>query len=225
MISLPRSTNYYTLIGSLPALPRHFEETDRAPISRLRLIERLKMLKPRDAEVMEEIVQFLAWERQPLELTDENFVQRYNLFMERIDNQFARELIKHTMTKRTIITGLRCRRLQLEPPIGVAPVAGEIARNWSHPSFRLGYRFPWIGEVDALLNGSTPFELQRKILDIGWQHMSRLSQQFSYTFEAVVLYLIRWDTVFRWTKRDTDVGRQRFEKLVTDAMGEYAEMF
>ena len=35
--------NYYTLIGSLPALPRSFDEVERVPISRLKLIERLKM--------------------------------------------------------------------------------------------------------------------------------------------------------------------------------------
>ena len=28
---MPSSTNYYTLIGSLPALPRHFEAAERAP--------------------------------------------------------------------------------------------------------------------------------------------------------------------------------------------------
>ena len=40
-IAMARSTTYYTLIGSLPALPRHFAEAERVPISRLRLDERL----------------------------------------------------------------------------------------------------------------------------------------------------------------------------------------
>ena len=37
--------NYYTLIGSLPALPSHFASTERLPISLLQLRERLKMLE------------------------------------------------------------------------------------------------------------------------------------------------------------------------------------
>ena len=145
--------------------------------------------------------------------------------MELIDNQFARQLIQRTMTNRTIITGLRCRRLQLEPPIGEAAIAGQIQRNWHHPDFRLGNRFPWIAEVDLLLNSDSPFELHRKILDIGWQHVTQLSQQYFYTFEAVILYMIRWEIVYRWTRRDAAVGQQKFDQLVSDAMGEYAEMF
>ena len=47
---MARSTTYYTLIGSLPALPRRFEQAERVPISRLKLDERLKMLTPQDAE-------------------------------------------------------------------------------------------------------------------------------------------------------------------------------
>ena len=49
------STTYYTLVGSLPALPRHFEDAERVPISVLQLQERLKMLQPHDAEVIEEM--------------------------------------------------------------------------------------------------------------------------------------------------------------------------
>ena len=225
MISLSRSTTYYTLIGSLPALPRHFEEADRVPISELRLKERLHMLEPRDAEVVEEMTEFLAWERQPLELTDENVLQRYNRFMDKIHDQFAQELIERAMTIRTIIAGLRCRRLQLDPPPGVTPIAGHIARNWNHLDFRLGGRFPWINEVDALLNSDSPFDLERKNLDIAWQHVCRLAEQYHFTFEAVVLYLIRWEVVYRWTQRDAEVGQEKFDQLVAEAMGEYAEMW
>lgn len=225
MISFSRSTKYYTLMGSLPALPRHFEDADRVPISELRLTERLKMLEPRDAEVIEEMAEFLVWERQPLELTDKNVVRRYNRFMDSINNPFARELVQRAMTNRTIIAGLRSRRLQLEPPPGVDTVAGHIARNWNHPEFRLGGRFPWISEVDALLNGESPFDLERKTLDIGWQHVGRLAEQYHFTFEAVVIYLIRWEMVYRWTRHDAQVGQDKFEQLVSEAMGEYAEMF
>ena len=225
MISLSKSTNYYTLVGSLPALPRHFEEADRVPISELRLVERLKMLEPHDAEVIEKMADFLAWERQPLELTDQDVFHRYNRFMDTISSHFARDLIERAMTNRTIIAALRCRRLQLDPPLGAIPVASHIARNWNHPDFRLGGRFPWISDVDALLSGDSPFELERKILNIVWQNVSRLAEQCHFTFEAVVLYLIRWEIVYRWTQRNAEVGQEKFDQLVAEAMGEYAEMW
>ena len=46
-----RSNRYYMLIGSLPALPTHFEDAQRVPISKLGLDERMKVL---DADAAEE---------------------------------------------------------------------------------------------------------------------------------------------------------------------------
>ena len=89
MIRFSRSTTYYTLIGSLPALPSRFDDSQRVPISELRLEARLKMLEPRDAEIVEAMADFLVWERQPLELTDDDVWRRYDRFMETIHDHFA----------------------------------------------------------------------------------------------------------------------------------------
>ena len=76
-----RTTRYYTLIGSLPALPTHVEQAERVPISKLQLDERLKMLEPADAAVIDEMRDFLAWERQPVERTDEEVLEHYEHFV------------------------------------------------------------------------------------------------------------------------------------------------
>lgn len=217
--------NYYTLLGSLPALPRSFDEAERVPISRLKLIERLKMLEPRDAQVIDEMGNFLVWERQPLERTDEEIVRHYEKFMNEVDNHFARELIGYAMATRTVLAGLRCRRLGLEAPRGIAPIAAQITRNWNQPDFRLGGQFPWIAEVDKQLNSDSPFDLERTRIDIGWRKVKRLADHHFFTFEAVVLYLMRWELVYRWTQRNAEVGQNTFEQLVTDAMGDFADMF
>ena len=222
---MARSTTYYTLIGSLPALPRHFEEAERVPISLLSLKERLKMLQPHDAEVVEEMTDFLAWERQPLERTDEDMVSRFNQFMATVDNRFAQQLIRRAVNVRSLVAALRCRRLNLDPPGGVDPIARRIAQGWSHPDFRLGYEYPWIAAVDAQLKSGEPHDLERTILDIAWKYTKQLADQFHFTFEAVVLYLIRWEVVYRWTKRSSTAGQEKFELLASEAMGEYANMF
>jgi hypothetical protein len=222
---MANSTKYYTLIGSLPALPRHFEQAERVPISPLKLSERLKMLEPEDAMVVEELRDFLVWERQSLERTDQDVLHRYDQFKETLQNAFAWELIHLVIAVRSIIVGLRCRRLQLDPPVGHTSIQAQIARNWGHPDFRLGMRFPWIGELEAMLRSETPLDVERKKLEIGWQYAKRLSEQYFFTFEAVLLYLIQWDIVDRWTRRNADTGQERFEQLVTDAMGQYANMF
>jgi hypothetical protein len=218
-------TNYYTLIGSLPALPRSFEDAERVPISWLKLDERLKMLEPHDAQVIHEMGEFLVWERQPLEQTDEEIVRRYEQFLNEVDNRFAQKVIGNVLAIRTVLAGLRCRRLQLAAPCGVAPIAAQIARNWNHPDFRLGGRFPWIAAVEKQLNSDAPFDLERQRIDIAWRQVKRLADQHFFTFEAVVLYLARWELVSRWTQRDAEVGQKKFEQLVSDAMGDFSDMF
>jgi hypothetical protein len=168
---------------------------------------------------------FLVWERQPLERTDDDVARHYTEFMNTIEDRFARETIEHAMTVRTIIAALRCRRLQRDPPPAPAAIAARIARSWSHPDFRLGYQFPWIATVESQLNGDTPFDLERTKLNIIWQHAKRLADRCQFTFEAVVLYLIRWEVVYRWTRRDARVGQEKFNQLVSEAMGRYADMF
>lgn len=222
---MARSTTYYTLIGSLPALPRHFEEAERVPISQLRLRERLTMLRPEDARVIEEITDFLAWERQPLERTDGDVVKRYNNFVGSVGDRFAHDLILHIVNVRSIIAAIRCRRLKLEAPGGVDPVASQIIRNWNHPDFRLGSKYPWISQVETQLNSDAPFDVERTILNIAWRFTKQLSDQYQFTFEAVTLYLIRWEIVYRWTQRNAQAGQEKFEQLVAEAMGEHAEMF
>ena len=224
-INMLHSTNYYTLIGSLPALPRSFEEAERVPISRLKLKERLKMLEPHHAQIIDQMGDFLVWERQPLERSDEEIVSRYEKFINEVGNRFAREVIGYTMAFRTVLAGLRCRRMKIEAPRGVAPIAAQIARNWNHPDFRLGAQFPWIAEVEKQLNGDSPFDLERKRIDVAWRQVKRLADQHFFTFEAVVLYLMRWELVYRWTQRNAEVGQERFEQLVTDAMGDFSHMF
>jgi hypothetical protein len=213
------------LIGSLPALPFHFEGAERVPISRRCLDERLKTLDPDAAEVLKQMGDFLLWDRQPLDRTDEEFCGHYDQIMASVQHRFVRELIEQIMTRRTIISALRRRRLGLGPPAGVGWAAEHIARYWSHPDFRLAAQFPWIGQVEAQLNGDRPFEVEQTLLNIAWNHFKRLADQYQFSFEALVLYLIRWEIVYRWTSRDEAAGRERFEQLAADAMGEYAKMF
>ncbi len=222
---MPRSNQYYTLIGSLPALPRHFAQAERVPISPRQLDQRLRMLSPEDAQVVESLRDFLIWERQPLERTDDDVVLHYARVTKTVPNEFARALMHRAISVRTIVAGLRCRRLGLDAPPGDTSVATQIQRNWNHPDFRLGHHFPWIVDVDRTLNSSTPYEVERQRLEIAWKFESSMANQYFFSFEAVLLYLVRWEVVFRWTQRDSEAGRTKFEQLVTESMGEYAAIY
>ena len=96
------SSAYYTLMGSLPALPSNFVDAERVPISRSTLDERLKMLTDHDGVVIQAMTDFLVWERQPIEHSDEEVVRHYEQFMQTIRDAFAKSLIREVMVVRTI---------------------------------------------------------------------------------------------------------------------------
>ena len=214
---------YYTLIASLPHLPAHFE-LERDPITAPRLQQRLQMLEPEDAAVLRQLEDFLAWDRQPLDRTDEEVIARYDALMPTIRNPLVREVIDDRMDVRTITSGLRRRRAGLSAPPGVGRLVGHIRRNWSHPEFNLQARYPWIEQFAGLLEAGEAAEAERLLFSVSWTRWSRLAQRYYFSFEAVLLYVARWWIIDRWTTRDAEAGRQRFEQLVTETLGEYANL-
>ena len=85
-----RNRDYYTLIGSLPALPPHFEDAERVPISGQRLDEHLKMLDPEAAEVIDRLRDFLLWDRQPLDRSDDEFCRHYEQIVAGVNDGWQR---------------------------------------------------------------------------------------------------------------------------------------
>jgi hypothetical protein len=219
-----RSNTYYTLIASLPALPRHFA-VERLPITRIRLEERLRMLEPEDARIIDGMAEFLVWDRQPVDVTDEGLIRHYREFMESTTNPLVRCLLEDRMDVRTILSGLRRRRKGLGPPPAAGPLGGHVARHWKHPHFELAPRFPWIEKVDQLLHEDRPMEIARILAEDVWNQWTRAAEQYYFTFEAVILYAARWELVYRWTSRDAELGSRKFEQLVTETLGEYADLY
>jgi hypothetical protein len=218
------SNSYYTLVASLPALPSRFE-VDRLPISLVRLEERLHMLEPEDAEVFDELRDFLFWDRHRRDWTDDQVVERYGSLTVRLRNDMAREIVGFRMDTRTILSGLRRRRLGLEPPPGVGQWTGHIRRNWKLRDFGLGWRYPWIVEVDQRMGTGRELEIHRMLLDHAWQHWRRLSDDYAFEFEVVLLYLARWEIISRWVELDEERGARTFEALIQEATREDSDLF
>lgn len=222
---MARSNKYYMLIGSLPALPADFQGAEHVPISKLRLEERLRMLEPEDAEVLEHVADFLVWDRHPLDRTDDDIRRHYEWFMEEVRHGFARKMMETAMTVRTLVAAMRRRRLGQDPPTFLGRWQQKVVENWKRPDFALGAVFPWLNEVHSRLEQDPPAELNRTLLNIGWAWAKREAGEYDFSFEAVVLYLFRWEIVYRWTTRDAEAGLEQFEKLVGNAMAEHENMF
>jgi len=219
-----RSNSYYTLVASLPAMPRHFE-VERVPIALPRLEKRLEMLKPGDAEVVGQLLAFLLWDRQPPHRTDDEMIAHYQKLMSTTANLQARHIVAFRMDIRTIMSGLRRRRRGLPPPPGLGQWVEHIRRNWEHPEFKLQWQYPWIAQVDQLLGTTDCLAVERILLGVTWTHWTKLAEQYFFSFEAVLLYLARWEIIHRWISRDATLGRQRFGQLVTESLDEYANLY
>lgn len=220
------SNRYFMLVGSLPVLPRDFRKAKRLPINEVRLRQRLNMLEPEDRRLLNQISDFLVWDRQPPGQTDADIITRYDQLHESLGNSVAWHLMEHRFAIRSLVAALRRRRLRLGPPApDQGPFARRIHEHWDQRDFRLGHEYPWIEEIDELLNGPNPLQVERRLLEITWTLWSRMAEQYFFSFEAVLLYLARWEIVFRWTRQDRDAGLAKFEELVRESLGEYGNLY
>jgi hypothetical protein len=217
---MPHATNYYMLLASLPHMPRTFE-VEQPPISRLRLQQRLAMLGPDDAEVVDQVQRFLLWDRQQAERSDSEVQQEYDRLMLTIRNPLVRDIIAYRMDVRTITSALRRRRLGLSPPPAVGQWVEHIRTHWEHPTFPLIREHPWIPVVQRCLQENEPLEVERQLLLATWSRWTRLADDFHFSFEALLLYLARWEIVDRWTRLNEPLGRERFETLLTETLGDH----
>lgn len=48
--------------------------------------------------------------------------------------------------------------------------------------------------------------------------MKKIGQGHYFDFEAVIIYVLRWDINDRWAKNDEKKAIQQFEKLVEQAL-------
>jgi len=222
-VSSPHS--YYMLVSSLPALPPRFE-LDSLPITLERLQARLRMLEPEDAQTINRMLDILAWSRQVVEATDAAVVMRYSELMREVTNPLVREVVGVGIDVRMIVTALRRRRHgQGAPVIGLGQWFGHIRRHFNQPDFGLGYVFPWLLPFGQLLEHRDVLTLYRRMLEETWAYARKRMQDYdSFSFEAVVLYIVRWDIIRDWHQLQAERGRAVFEALVTEAMGEYAKL-
>ncbi len=215
---------YYTLIASLPHLPPHFD-VERPPITWPRLEQRLKLLREEDVIVLERLTNFLAWDRQPLDRTDEDVVGEYDRLMSVLQNRLVIDIVNHRMDVRTIVSALRRKREGMGPPIGVGRLVEPIRRNWQRPFFQLQRRHPWVEEFANRMSAGEAAEAERLLFEVTWKTWSRMAAEvFPFSFEAVLLYIARWAIVDRWTSRDSEKGRVRFEQLIEETLGDYANL-
>ncbi len=208
----------------LSALPYHgpLFGAKQTPLSRIRLNQRLALLDPIEADCLREARRLLEWAQQDPEQSDAQTVLRARRVIEDIANPLIRDLVVWRLEMRTVVAALRRRHRGDSAPRdrhwGFGRWVSRIMQHWNEPEFGLQSAFPWLPEAARLLSRGAAVDLERLLLGAVWNHLERISDGHYLDFEAVVIYVLRWDMIARWTTYDGQEALRRFDELVEQAM-------
>ncbi len=224
-----RGQSYYTLLASLPPLPR-FDRVERLPITRERLRQRLRMLSSHDAELLERSAAFLTWQKDAQRLTDSEMVNRFEKMAEFMSTALYKTLLNFPLDQRTIMAALRRRHLGLNRPShkeswGVGQYVGHIERNWDAPHFRLAKLYPWLPQAKLYLEDESVMDLDRLLKNVLWDHLDRAVPPHDFGFRAVMRYRMKWDIMDQWLTHDVQKAGERFNELVKEIIHEQTKLF
>ena len=210
---------YYTLVASLPRLP-YFERAERAPITRLRLEQRLRMLEWEDSRQLARAETLANWRMvSERPRTDAEMAARWHIALQEVENPALREFIEFRMDQQTILSGFRRRRTGLGPPAGdqiwgAGRCVRRIEQYWDDPDFRLASMYPWVPEARAFIEENDAASLERLLMSIIWRRLSRIAESNLFGFEAVFAYVFKWDILQAWLVRNAEGGKKRFQELI-----------
>ncbi|WP_198244633.1 DUF2764 family protein [methane-oxidizing endosymbiont of Gigantopelta aegis] len=209
---------YVMLMASLPPHSADFFATRYPPISAIQLQQRLAWLSPEDAADLNRIQGILYWS-EVIDGSDAEFLQHVQGVLQQIDNCYLKAIILWRLQLRTLVAAMRLKHHQPQQEVSMqmlamTPFARDILRNWQLPDFGLRYRFPWINDIDALIQQESYLALEKYLLKLIWRYYEQQSQGHFFDFEAVVVYVLRWDLVNRWNQQHGQKARQRFVEIM-----------
>ena len=216
------------LMSSLPK-PGPLFLAKQPPLSRLKLDLRLRVLSAEEREMLKLVEDVLHWRRLPMGVSDELVIDRGRAALSCLDNDTLRFLVRDRLEIRTVVAALR-RRLRGEPPPpaglawGFGRWTGHIARNWGDPAFALEGVFPWLREADRLLRQNDSIALERLLLGEAYKQLTRLESGHTFDFEAVVIYVLKWTIVDRWSAYNGEAATRRFDDLTEAGLADYAAL-
>ncbi|ESA33647.1 atp synthase subunit a [Leptolyngbya sp. Heron Island J] len=224
-----KANQYVTLMASLPYLGELFE-AQQTPLSRFKLEARLKMLSEEDAVLLQQIQSLIRWHHVPISRTDAEIVAAAEQFFQQVKNPLLREVVAFRLELHTIVAALRRRQrgektAPVGEPWGYGRWVKHIERHWAEPAFRLQGNFPWLLEAQQLLHADESVALERVLFSYVWKRLGQLGAEHYFDFEAVVIYVMRWDLIDRWVRYDGQLAVERFKNLVDAGVGEFDQLF
>ncbi|QDY71197.1 hypothetical protein [Qingshengfaniella alkalisoli] len=213
---------YVTLMASLPALGPMLA-AKHSPINRDRLTGRLRMLRPEHQAEIAVAAELLDWSRIALREDDAELVRKAHRIVPAMSSVPLAELVRGRMEMRTLVSALRRRHAGEDaPPVdalwGYGRYVTRIRTNWGQPGFGVTAAFPWVLQARDRLAKGDATGLERILLEEAWRMSSWCAVGHDFDFEAVALYIVRWNLLDRWTRYDAQTAAARFAELVDEAL-------
>ena len=217
---------YYTLLTSLPHIDSLFD-SKITPISRIQLDRRLAMLPTADRDTLVKVEQLIHWSHLGEDVKEESLINMAPRLTQELSSPDLKELVNWRLDMRTIVAALRRKAKGDQAPTNTRWSYGSryayIRRNWSSPTLGLQNTFPWIPAAIECLSRQEYLKLEKVLLEAVWNKLNELGNRHRFDFEAVVVYLLRWNLVARWTAYNGDDAIVRFNHLTELALGSFAD--
>ena len=137
-------------------------------------------------------------------------------------SRLLREWSAMDCTIRNIVAATLARRqgVAIESVVvGDNSVTESLSRS-SAADFGLRAELPFVEQlVVAVADEQNMVEKERKIDNIRWAEISELSTFDYFDLNAVIAYLVKVNMVARWVALDKKVGREMFDRLVSELNG------
>jgi hypothetical protein len=217
---------YTALVASLPSSERLFV-AKQPPLSRLRLNKRLSALSREDTQTLALVEGLLSWSEYGMEDNIDVVLARVKVALRDIHEPTLRAIVLERMELRTAIAALRMRRRGDAAPTGVwgyGRWTRHIVTNWADPTFRLDGSMPWLRQAVALMERKDPLELQRHVLEVTFKQLQRHAAYHQFDFEAVAIYVLKWNIFDRWQQSNSEAAARRFSELSLDALQNFPDL-
>lgn len=157
------------------------------------------------------------------ELSQENQLTRlYYEHALQTKNNFLRNYFEFELNLNNVLAAYNSRKHDLNPGeeiMQINEVAALLAKTSRDNT--LGNDYPYLQELQHILEDSDLFEREKKIDNLKWKYLDDQVFFHYFTIERVISYSIKLELLERWMQLDRETGEKMFKQLIQDLEESY----
>lgn len=197
------TTQFYMVASSLPRMDASFKISE-PPISRLQLEKRLKLLPEETASLLFAI-ELLAW--TSWFMPKQSVIETRKLYISTLETKsdFISNITNWYLDLRSVLAAIRMRNEKKDPPhdpqnYWITRWEHQLIQKWNEPDFGLKSVYPWVPKITACIEKNDSASVEEFLLAHIWNYLSKMEAGHYFDFEAITVYLLRWNIVNYWSK-------------------------